>query len=307
MKRVLPLLALIGMIFLAGCLGMQGPEPEEIEGKGVVIKSLTVEPEELEPGMEAMITLVVQNRGGAIAENVVPEILGLPQGTGEWIVSNPTPSSLTKLIPPDPERGIPEGEESYITWTLTAPSKKITMTYDFQVRVSYDYTTHSSAIIRLLSMDYYKQLSASEKEAKNWGVIKSTYTDGPLAVSFSAPSPIISWEKLEEKNETSIEVPIWVKIENVGDGSVEGNITAKPLGVHNCTGETTKNGETVVPVKLIGGKYAMIVCKLTVNKFENFNDYEPRFTFEYRYHTDKWTSVKVLKEIELGLVSPSRL
>ena len=301
MKKVLPLLAVIGIIFLAGCIG-QEEKKEEVKGKGVVIKSLTVEPEELEPEMEAMITLVVQNRGGAIAEDVSPQIIGLPRGEGEWTVIGPSPSSIPRLVPPDPERGVPEGEEAYITWTLRAPKKKITMTYDFQARVTYDYTTSSSCVIRLLSMDYYKQLLPSEREKRNWGVIQSSYSDGPLQITFSAPSPIISWDTIKkEENITgtaNYPVPIWVKIENIGGGSVIGNISVTPTGVFNCSASK---------LSLIGGKYAMLICKLNVTEFSNFKDYEPRFTFDYKYSIDKWTSVKVLKEMELGLISPSRM
>lgn len=300
MRKALPLLVLMGIIFLAGCLGTQKPEKEVVTGKGVVIKSLTVEPEELEPNMDAMVTLTIQNQGGAKATNIQPELIGLPD---EWQgKNNPNPSSISQLIPPDPERGIPEGEESYITWTLTAPEKKVTMTYDFQVRVTYDYETASSSVVRLLTLDYYKSLSEKEKEAKNWGVISSTYTSGPLAVSLSAPSPIISdFSKLDVKG-----LPIWIKIENIGGGSVIGDITVNAKNVKSCTyGNQTG---TTLSVSLIGNEYGRFICYLDVtpsSTFTNFKDFEPSFSLSYKYSISKWATIKVLKEITLGAVNPS--
>ena len=302
MKRVLPLFALIGMIFLAGCLGMQGEEKEKkITGRGVVITDLTVEPEELEPGMQAMVSLTIQNQGGAKATNIVPTLIGLPD---DWQgKDSPDPSQIAELIPPDPERGVPEGQEAYVTWMLTAPSKKVTMTYDFQVRITYDYETHSSSVIRLLTMDYYKSLTQTEKETKNWGVISSEYTDGPLVVSVSAPSPIIS-----DFSKFTNGLPIWVKIENEGGGSVVGDIQMNANGVRTCKfGNTTG---TSLNISLISNDYGRFVCYLDIgpnSTFINFKDFEPSFDFTYKYSLDKWATIKVLKEITLGAVNPSMI
>ena len=296
-KEWIFILTILGIILFSGCIGQ--PKKKEVTGLGVVIKSLTVDPSQLEPNTQAIVSLTIQNQGGAKATNIKPKLIGLPRN--EWIVTNASPSTVPHLLPPDPERGVPEGEESYIIWKLTAPEKEVTMTYDFQVRVSYDYNTSSENVIRLMTMDYYLQLPKSERETARKGIITQKYTQGPLKVSVSAPSPIISdFSALPQEG-----IPIWVTINNVGGGKVLNNL----IHIKNVKGAYNYSEN----VTLINDEYGRFICYLRENetqpiqKFDNFKDFGVSFDLKYTYITDQWTTVTVLKKMTLGLVPLSSL
>jgi hypothetical protein len=208
-NKTLWLLLLLPAV-VAGCVWWQAA-PKPVLGPGVVITSLSIEPPELEAGMPGYVTLIVQNQGEAKAKAVEAELLGLPRDEDGFVI--PAREKLIgDLLPPDPERGFPEGQEGFTTWTLEAPKKDVTMDYDFSVRVYYWYEVYSESVLRVITMDYYMGLSPEERERKEWGIITSKVTAGPLKVTVEAPKPIVTKEVKK--------IPVWFKIENIGGGRV---------------------------------------------------------------------------------------
>lgn len=302
-------LMILGVILFSGCI--RQPKKPPTTGLGVVIKSLSVDPSQLEPKTQAIVSLTVQNQGGAKATNVHPDLIGLPRGADEWKVSGPT-ADYFNLFPPNPERGVPEGQEQYVSWILTAPSKEVTVPYDFEIRVSYKYSTSATSVIRLLTMEYYRELPKAEKETARKGIVNSKFTPGPLEVKFAAPSPIIS--NFTELNKSLPQgLPVQIQVNNVGGGKVKDNlikIDSSGSLLFDCPPNAT----------LINNQYASFNCylrdsnssltpplNLTIGNFTNFKDFEAGVTLSYTYFTEKWTSVTVLKKMTLGLIPPSAL
>lgn len=296
MKRHLIALSLVFALFLAGCIGQPPTLPVGLNG--VVITSFFPEPAEIEPEMTAILPLIVKNVGGMEATDILVELMGL---TDEWAINGVTPStaeereeSIGSLIPPAPERGLPEGQEGYYEWVLTPPIKNVTMSYDMSARVYYGYSTDSESLLRVISMTHFKTLSEEERAKRDWGIRSSKSSSGPLVITVKAPTPIVTRD--------TVTTPLWFEIQNAGGGRAFKSGT-KPDGTTLDVLEVKVSGAgidcdgTTKDVRLINGKSGRLYCKVSVSGIETYKDFEISLKTSYRYYVDAYSSITVLKSM----------
>ncbi|MCD6371885.1 MAG: hypothetical protein J7L39_04175 [Candidatus Aenigmarchaeota archaeon] len=287
MKKLLVLGLLISIIFLSGCVRQK---TETTYGTGVEIKELTVEPSVIESMKNArvIVNLLVQNTGEVEASGVRATLLGLPDD--EWKVENREQQvGDGTLYPANPSVGLPEGEQGYVTWTLTVPSGKFTQTtYPFSVKVSYKYKTIAEGIIRAVKLDYYRR-------TKDKGSVKSfSYTAGPLKVSVKVPNAIFS--------EGVRDIPLMFEIYNIGGGrtysSIEDGATIDQI-------EVKSSSETldcpVSKVTLASGQRALVSCTLKIkDTTQDYKDISFRVDLNYWYVIEEPSSITVLPQLVIS-------
>jgi hypothetical protein len=145
-------------------------------------------------------------------------------------------------------------------------------------------------------MEYYMGLSPEEREKKEWGIIQSRVTAGPLRVTVEAPKPIVTAE---------VTIPVWFKIENIGGGRAFRHIpdvrkpTLETLDVIEIApgpGLTCPETE----VRLIRGEYGRLSCTLDIGRFENLKDFEITLSSTYGYYIDGYATLRVLKKLVIA-------
>lgn len=289
MKTKMKPFLLVAIVTLAGCIQQAG-----VAGEGVVFVSLDVSPEQTESGALVFVSAIVQNQGEVIADNVFVQILGLPDTWGiDGISDETTPDerkqSIGKLLPADPARGLPEGQQGIVIWQLTAPTKQTLTVYDGVTRLTYDYNTTVEATVRGVTLNYFRQTG------ELGGIRTSSQTLGPLQVTIRVPSAILSPQ--------STNLPIQFEIQNTGggrafDGAADATPTDQALdrisvrteGDLNCNPQT---------VQIIQGK-GLLSCSVAITDIDTLKDVDARLILLYHYFFDKSFSVTVLPPLITG-------
>lgn len=286
--KELMLFSVVSIVFLAGCAGA----PEAATGTGVIIKSFAPDLTSVEGGSQVVMTILVKNIGARTATDVKANLFGL---SNEW--SGLSSKTITaSLAAADPATGLP-GEEATQDWTFTVPAGKGSdVTYDASVRVNYTYSTVSDTLLRFVTTDYERTNPNIQR-----GVVSSGTTAGPLTVTVSARTPVVSAATRIGK--------VQFEIQNIGGGTV-GNETIsglnlvreiKIIGVGTngtCAGEAKGNIQTLNNVRLAGGKSKIISCDIDVGGIANFQDISLNLTASYSYFVDSATQVTVLRAVQ---------
>lgn len=261
MKRLIILLLPI-FVFLAGCISGGGGGP------GVVITAVTVLPDTAEPHTPILVQAFVQNQGGLKATNVVVELFGL---TDEWSILPARSQSIGELIPPDPSRGMNEGQQYEATWELRAPAKTTDITYNGNVNLLYRYGTSLEALIKVVTINYYRQTD------KTGGIESQTVSGGPLSMKLIAPSTIISGGR----------VPIQIAIQNIGSGKVKGDRLSLTVSGASCsrTDVTLIKGTSATP----------LYCWIDAGEVSNYKNFPITVRTSYEYWSESPISITVLK------------
>lgn len=299
MKKLVILLSLLFVIFLAGCT----TKPVTTSGSGVVITKFSPDISEVTGGSTASISMLVDNTGGSDAKMVKAELIGLPDS---WNISYNdkkvrTTDDIGPLAGVDPEHGFPNGGQAFITWDIKpVPTHEVTQTYSFSGRVYYSYNTISDSVVRIVSTDYFRSLSEEGQNTLKKGVLSSSTSKGPLSVIVRVPEVLVD-------SGTTGQMPVIFEITNTGGGRVFDKDAAKPgstsLDKISITGEGVNctSGNS----RLVQGKAARISCSLSIGEsIENFKDYSVKLTIFYNYFSEASSSMKVLKSLS-GLTTPS--
>ena len=321
-------------VILAGCVGQPSAL---IAADGVIIKSFTANPSEVESrageaylGTITIATAVIQNVGEMDAESVTVKLTGL---SPEWGfkpagIANPICRTqafiavgefreqtryadicryfgVGKLSPADLSRGLEEGEEAVVEWELSPPPRKeVDQTYEAGIRLNYQYTTVFDSLIRIVSSSYFRQTN------NKGGVVTAKFSKGPLAVDIKTTSFIFP-------EATQSVVPLQVEINNVGNGRVfqfreadKERIIREPsvddldlIGVTVNLGSVDVTGECKLidgnKARLINGKSGVILCKIPIpSELKLFADKSITFKFTYNYLVDSKTTIRVLPIIK---------
>jgi len=297
MKRILPLLMLIGLIVTSGCIG-QTPTQSQPGTNGVVITDFSPDATSIMAGETVNLNLEAQNVGGAKATNVNGNMYGVTFGSGEFDWTRTQGEQIfniaNQLLPP--EEGV-SGEISppYI-WVLRAPTGiKSDTTYSFDVRVEYTYSTDVTGILTFASESYWNSLSKSEKDAlvSKAGVSQMTQTGGPISVTLYAGQkqrPFVIYSGVNE-------YPMRVTINNVGSG--------EPKDVINLVSAKASTGMSIqctIPengIRLSRGKTANFPCTLRLDNANIMNkqDFTVGFSFSYVWRVDSSTDITVKKPL----------
>jgi len=235
----------------------------------------------IDPGIDVIVPIIVKNVGEKDAKNVEVELLGL---TDDWSISPGRKIPLPDLIAADPSRGLEEGQQEYKEWIIRGPSKDVELSYDMEAKLTYDYQTVSTSLVRVVSSDYFREKN------KGGGLKTSEYTGGPLLVNIKVPTSVISGGDGT--------VPIQFEIQNTGGGRVYwpgsdgkgGNldkIKVSVEGISDCADD----------VRLIDGKSGFISCRKSVSGVDDFKDFSVTLTLDYGYYSTAPSSITILPEI----------
>jgi hypothetical protein len=255
---------LFGIVFIAGCTI---PGISSSGGTGLTINSFTLSDTTVEPNTPILLSLIVQNTGGAKATNIHADLGGLTQ---DWSIGGSRSLGIPDLNPPDATRGITEGEKDEEDWTLSAPGLTSQFNYPISVQVSYDYTTTSNNLIRATSIDYYKT------NKPQTGVVETATTAGPLSVTVTAPNAVFAGST----------VPVYFQFHNQGSGRVQGdtlNINVQGSGI-SC--QKTQ-------IKLISGSDAFLRCDASTSGVTTYQDFRISVSTSYTYVISAAASITV--------------
>lgn len=275
MKKILPILfLLIFIIALSGCVG---DRTQGGSSNGLIIQRFTADPDTVEGGEIVYFTTDVKNVGGAKAEGISAELIGLP-----WSVSPLSESGCTILYPP--EEGV-EGETCTFEWQGTAPSADTTMTYPVDVKVNYNYATHYDALVRVASRDWIRSLPQDQQESERnkLGISQESAHIGPIHATLKLRTN----EVYSGRN-----AYVYIYIQNVGSGRPENDMVNVAIeGLSGCS----KSGA----VKLSQGQSTQIRCQLGTGGIDKWKSAKVGIDLSYRYWVKSTTEVTVLaKPIE---------
>jgi hypothetical protein len=300
----LPLLALVLVIFLAGCVGQSTGTGGT--SNGVIIKSFSPDFSEVAPSEPVTLTLTVQNVGDADATNVVAELFTL--NPAEWTGGSFSTLSIGTLVKAVPADKVPGGDWTG-QWDLTAPTINVpTKSYTATARVKYEYQTTASATLRFITNDYLRSLQPSEQEKakKNSGIVSQLSSNAPIKISFSASSrPFVL-----VSTTGSSAFAFQITLTNVGQGnpfsgSVSGSVTSTNL-YHVTISQPNIAGTNVqitcpslasgLDIKLPRGESKTISCTATVSGVNNVLEGGVDVTLTYNYLVDASTSVTITQQ-----------
>lgn len=297
MKKLLPLLLLVGAVIISGCVGVGQNGVEPVAANGLIISSFSTDATSITAADSVELVLEIENVGGAAAENTVADLSGVTFGTGflDWSCEQSTTGiSIGKLLPP--EKGIP-GESHTEVWVCSSPTGiRSDTVYTFDTRVKYDYSTDATGTLTFVTGDYWRTLSQTEKEelSSKGGVSQLSQTAGPLLIKLYAgrkTRPFIIYDVNQK------EYTLRIIINNVGSGkptdnkvSIVNQQSSTGLGI-SCPTD---------PITLSRGKTASVSCKLTLSNpsgILNRQDFTISLGFDYNWHIDSSTDVTVEKPL----------
>jgi hypothetical protein len=261
------LVVLFPIVFLAGCINLGGGGT----GSGISIVSFSPSDSSVEPGTPVLLTLVVENRGGADARNIRVELGGL---TDDWQIDGRS-RTISDLGHADSARGITTSPGDSIDWTLVPPGLSNKLDYQAVAQVTYDYSTTLDTLIRATSFDYYRT-----NKPKTGVIGPSSVSNGPVSISVKAPNSVFAGSS----------VPVYFEFHNTASGRVVGpaidtlNIQVSGSGV-SCAKSS---------VKLIQGKDASVRCDASTGGVSTFKDFRVTISISYTYQLTSITTISVL-------------
>ncbi|GEM_PF-2189095 len=210
--RIIPLLAVFSIVFIAGCIGQSAEPIGTING--LVVKNLFVDPpqDQIQSGEFITVTADIENVGGSSARNVVAELVG-----ASWLnlndpaVQNSVLSgqirlrnfefdedgdglSGTTITGPEPRFGLP-GQLKTVSFRLPAPllSEGQKANFDLKVRISYDYETSAIASVKGYSRERYNTLFQQGKITPPTTAALPTQVSPnvPITISITGPDKLI--------------------------------------------------------------------------------------------------------------------
>ena len=304
MKKLLPLLLVIGAVLVSGCgsIPQITTEEDKIGTNGLIITSFSSDASSIPAGDSIELLLEVKNVGGAEATDAIVDLSGVYFGTGtlDWNCGGDEKTSGVKLTTPllPPEQGIP-GDVDSNSWYCKSPSDiKSDTPYTFDVRMTYGYSTDVTGKLNFVDDDYWGSLSQDEKQKLAGGVSFLSQSDGPLSIklySGSRTRPFVIYP-----GETTEEHTLRIIIQNVGSGKpVDHEVTIESL---DLGGELSlvKKEDCVKTVTLSRGKSASVSCKVrhsNPQKILNRQDITVKLHLTYKWFVDSSTDVTVEKPL----------
>ena len=307
------LLVTIALVVSSGCITQN-----QKYGNGVKILEFGPDMDKVYPGEIVNFRVKFQNLGSVRAENVFAELLGLDEDWrdegftqgGPWRGGEKLPNEeecrytskgkQILLMPPDPVFGT-GGEIRTCTWTYRAPAnlpRDMEKIYPLTVRVFYDYRTDVVVVLPVLSREELINLKDRDKSIP-LSTQSSTHSPIKIEIWTEAPIRIVDGK--------SVEFPMVIDIQNVGDGTpclrgkckkTEGGEWNKivlkmkvdsSIDLGEC--ESLKNGGVV---DLYKGKHNTIKCYVRVENVKSDIGYkEIKISAVYSYFVDAESVVTV--------------
>ncbi len=275
MAKVLAMLPVLAVVFIAGCIG-QAPGPSgEVRiaaDDGLVIVDFSIEPSDLRVDDSAIFTLQVENQGGVVASNVIAFLSGIEgqwRETGSNNLAGLTNKELGRLQAPNPDFGEP-GDFKVTTWTYKTPALPPGLRTSLPVtaNVVYDYNTTGSLNIRAIGERFLRTEYLPKGRIPPGPVI--TNTNAPVKIDIPAErgSYYIVVDDDPEADDLQ-QFPVIIRLHNVGSGfpvtgglpgAVFGTIAVRGPGspvFSDCLGQSGSADVEITPNSL-GGEIARL-------------------------------------------------
>ncbi len=305
MERISLLLFLISILLISGCV------EQPFEGaisEGIKINEFSPDRPTVYARDSIGLNLEIQNVGevpGTLREIMVygvDTVSGSTPDPYRWAEGSPvfTMDEISDPIlnPSSPSFDL-EGESRSFRWKPRAPTDiKTPTTYDFRVRVKYDYETRYMGTVRVVKASYLDTLPEDERKKliEQGGVVSSSVTGGPLSLSVLKGRHFIIYE-----GDPTQSRPIKFKITNVGSGFPYfgediGPDTMYKVNIFNASGDGF-NCPLGTNIKLSKGESGIFSCNFNPpTSIQSKTDMLISITFDYKYATDAVTLITVNPE-----------
>lgn len=294
LDKIYLLLLVTIVIFISGCVRQAGVQANN----GLSIIEFSPDLDVIGSNTPVTISLIVENIGERGANFVRGELIGLDDWTGDAETREKRSKILEKLTAADLVGNLPGGQDS-AEWKVVSPSKQFNQKYDFFVKLSYLYQTHSLILLKAIGTDYFKSLPKEEQAKIQQGIVSISTTKGPLEVSAKAQQTFLT---------QGTRLPIEIEIKNVGTGRAFLGETPEESNQECTVGldcvvvivkgvSCSKDNVNVVNVKLTSGKTGRLVCYLDTSTVTLLQTFSIDVTINYNYFIEKTSSITVLKSI----------
>lgn len=287
MRKILPLLFLLLIVAVSGCIGQT--KPKVTGTSGIIITNFAFDISTIIAGEEAILSLDIENVGGAKGGGIA-NIYGVPIITaGEegaeytWVCDKSPIQEFEELYPPDPVAGTP-GEAYLMEWQCRSPTVPTQITQQFEVDVEYYYSTDVTGTLTVAEREYLKTLSPQERQSfyASGGVTQLSVSAGPIGVDVIAPRPLV----VEEKGE---ELKVRVVFKNVGGGKVKDDI----LEISELKGISCEE----MTIELVRGEQKSIICRVSPGIFEKKATIPFSFRADYTYIVHSSATITIQPEV----------
>lgn len=301
-KAALVLLALI--VTVSGCADNSGESVSISQTEGVSVEKFDATPTDLFEGQLLTLELQLKNKGGTDAKNVVAKLYNVPfEGSRSWSIQSPSSNqqqiSFDSLRAANPETDAPATSIPR-TWTIKAPDldQGVTIPYDFQTRIYYQYETSGTTDIQVMSDQRYRETGAtrSKPTIDNSG--------GPVQLEVKTRTPIVFFSGTE--GEQSSQVCVIVKNEGEGRPFLQNAYKNDKYAVTDdkldkvklqieSSGSRASFESTSQTVSMVSGRgikcFTMNVDRVSSQQIQQ--TIPVTFTAKYGYYNDASTSVTV--------------
>lgn len=305
------LIPVFAVMLISGCVA--GPSTAGL-GAGLAITDWTPDLQEVYSGDDIRLQFRVQNQGEVKAENVRAELAGIDISEwGTFGTFEETKEVAGTMLPYDKTANTP-GEVRTMDWKLRAPSlaKGTEFTYTPIVKVSYDYTTAAQKPITLVDVDELRRI---KQQGRSLSGKSTTYSAGPLAVEIKTGNYVKTSDDFGIQHDI---FPVYIKVTNTqweqggtavkdgmfgfGDGDYPVQMTiTPPAGTSFVYSGFGSDCSSLVDLNLWQGKDAEVTCEFEVtNPPSSQQEKLMKVELDYRYQTEKSTSVKVVGTEEAG-------
>jgi len=316
MKRLLPLLLLIGVVATAGCqiggtrIGQGGTEvglacPGSGVTEGISLTDWSFDFNQIYGSEAVGLTLTAENFGGKdgtlVSYNIFgPDIVTSGATPMQWTSDKSIAGTINQALPaPNTDLGMPGGMYTD-TWTMTAPSGLTVETpFTFNVRTTYDYSTSFSGVLTVVSSTYLRTLPEEERKAliQSGGLSAQCFTGGPIKIEGAAGTHFV--------DPGGASKTVRFKITNVGTGFPFYNTADKTYnGIDTSTMykvhvQPTTTGITCTDqtITLSRGQVGTFSCTFTAGTPTYKTDFTFQVDIDYQYWDDRATSIKVLRPL----------
>lgn len=290
------------LLIVVLALGCTGTKPDITENDGLTINSFIVDPNDIDSGRDFRASLIVSNTGGATANDVKAQLIGV-----SWNNDIRT-ADLGTMSPPDVLRRV-EGATQIFVWPLKAPELPIgnKVSYPLRARVTYNYKTTS-----VINIPVYSEDEARRKElsASAFNSIEYTNSNGPMKVSVTGPNTgyvTVRDPRLEVENPGPDEnIYFSINLDNLGSGVpitndktnlIVGEIKTLDNTEIKCTRDDGGQAGSQIISYLRSGRNSNIPCTLVLDRNEWIQTGQGTVsllvTLEYDYYIEKSDTISV--------------
>ncbi len=272
MKRIAPVLALILLIFLAGCTSNEQNLPA---GTGVEISFFSA-PTQVDIGDTFSVDFVIQNNGDNTAKNIKAQLVQ----KSNFELANDAIKEKDFLLPPVIEKGL-EGEKFVTSWILKAPDVPANQLKSVIARATYDYSSSATSNIYVVPKEQYDEMGPESFQTY------STSTQGPVLIEIQ-PLPAFKIKSSQKQ----VNAVVVLSIADVGNGAVIGNIRNFKLTLTSGGGtypvtSACKDLPASGEIELLGQDRAVsIKCEFPIKAGTSSVSYVVDASADYTYYID---------------------